>query len=195
MKTRIVAALTTIMMAMGTLAVPVNAAWYLSSIAKQNYTLYDASTDKCFHINIYDYPGETIETFCAKRGYEVAYCAEDENWFSDYNTFFAEHPTAEFENPGYTEGDHSNDKYRPEVDWDRYYADKAAKEKAAASAETTTTASKLTAEQAVQQAFALYVQNGYGTEDAFARVQKNVSAYCARPDNYAVIVQADIARK
>lgn len=57
------------------------------------------------------------------------------------------------------------------------------------------TATGLTAAQAVQQAFALYIQNGLDTNTAFARVQAITAQLAVQPDNYAQIVQADLAQK
>lgn len=57
----------------------------------------------------------------------------------------------------------------------------------------TVAATGLTAAQAVQQAFALYVQNGLDTDTAFARVQSITAQLATQPDNYAQFVQADLA--
>lgn len=59
--------------------------------------------------------------------------------------------------------------------------------------QTTVTATGLTAQDAVQEAFALYVQSGFDTNSAFARVQTIVAQLAAQPDNYAQIVQNDLA--
>lgn len=58
---------------------------------------------------------------------------------------------------------------------------------------TVTVATGLTATEAVQQAFALYVQKGLDTNTAFARVQAITAQLAAQPDNYAQFVQADLA--
>lgn len=58
--------------------------------------------------------------------------------------------------------------------------------------QTTVTATGLTAQDAVQRAFALYVQSGLDTNSAFARVQMIVAQLAAQPDNYAQIVQNDL---
>lgn len=57
---------------------------------------------------------------------------------------------------------------------------------------TAAAATGLTAAQAVQQAFALYVQKGLDTNTAFARVQAITAQLAAQPDNYAQLVQADL---
>lgn len=59
--------------------------------------------------------------------------------------------------------------------------------------QTTVTATGLTAQDAVQRAFALYVQSGLDTNSAFARVQAIVAQLATQPDNYAQIVQNDLA--
>lgn len=69
----------------------------------QNYRVYDPSADEVIIINIYDYPGETIDSFCESKGYEVIACSEDQSFESDPETFFAEHSTAHYADPGYTE--------------------------------------------------------------------------------------------
>ena len=73
----------------------------------------------------------------------------------------------------------------------------AAANSAAATASTTATAtataSSITAEQAVQKAFALYVQNGLDTNSAMTRVQTVLAQLAAAPANYAQIVQNDLA--
>lgn len=59
--------------------------------------------------------------------------------------------------------------------------------------QTATVATSLTAQDAVQKAFALYVQSGLDSNSAFARVQAIVAQLGAQPDNYAQIVQNDLA--
>ncbi len=49
------------------------------------------------------------------------------------------------------------------------------------------------AEQAVQQAYAIYIQNGYSPDAALARVQALVPQISAAPGSVAQIVQNDIA--
>ena len=60
---------------------------------------------------------------------------------------------------------------------------------AAASVPTT----GMTAEQAVQNAYALYVQNGLTSDAAMARVQAVLARLTAQPDAYIQIVQDDLA--
>ena len=73
----------------------------------------------------------------------------------------------------------------------------AAANSVAATASTTAIASApasaITAEQAVQQAFALYVQNGLDTNSAMTHVQTVLAQLAAAPANYAQIVQNDLA--
>lgn len=64
---------------------------------------------------------------------------------------------------------------------------------ASAGAIASATASTITAEQAVQKAFALYVQNGLDTNSAMTRVQTVLAQLAATPANYAQIVQNDLA--
>lgn len=64
---------------------------------------------------------------------------------------------------------------------------------AATTATTTTTTASITPAEAVQQAFALYVQSGLDTNSAFARVQAITAQLAAQPGNYAQIVQNDLA--
>ncbi len=51
----------------------------------------------------------------------------------------------------------------------------------------------LTAEQAVQQAFALYIQNGLDQNTAMAKVQQILPQLSAQPNAYAQIVQQSLA--
>lgn len=55
------------------------------------------------------------------------------------------------------------------------------------------TAVLLTAEQAVQQAYALYIQAGLDSAAAMTRVQAILAQIVANPSNYLAIVQADLA--
>lgn len=55
------------------------------------------------------------------------------------------------------------------------------------------TAVLLTAEQAVQQAYALYIQAGLDSAAAMTRVQTVLAQIMANPANYLAIVQADLA--
>lgn len=62
----------------------------------------------------------------------------------------------------------------------------------ATTATATPAATSITPAEAVQQAFALYVQNGLDANSAFARVQAITAQLAAQPDNYAQFVQADL---
>lgn len=42
-----------------------------------DYAVYDPTTNEYYAINIYDYPGKTIEQFCAENGYELAWTCEE----------------------------------------------------------------------------------------------------------------------
>lgn len=63
----------------------------------------------------------------------------------------------------------------------------------AASANTVAVPAGITAEQAVQNAYALYVQNGLTSEAAMSRVQAVLSKLTAQPSEYLRIVQEDLA--
>lgn len=63
----------------------------------------------------------------------------------------------------------------------------------AASANTATVPAGITAEQAVQNAYALYVQNGLTSEAAMNRVQTVLTKLTAQPSEYLRIVQEDLA--
>lgn len=58
---------------------------------------------------------------------------------------------------------------------------------------TAPAAAGITPEQAVQQAFALYVQNGFDQNTALQRVQAKTAEIVSQPANIAAIVAADIA--
>lgn len=64
---------------------------------------------------------------------------------------------------------------------------------AAASANTVAVPAGITAEQAVQNAYALYVQNGLTSEAAMNRVQTVLTKLTAQPSEYLRIVQEDLA--
>lgn len=63
----------------------------------------------------------------------------------------------------------------------------------AASANTAAVPAGITAEQAVQNAYALYVQNGLTSEAAMNRVQTVLTKLTAQPSEYLRIVQEDLA--
>lgn len=63
----------------------------------------------------------------------------------------------------------------------------------AASANTVAVPAGITAEQAVQNAYALYVQNGLTSEAAMSRVQAVLAKLTAQPSEYLRIVQEDLA--
>lgn len=63
----------------------------------------------------------------------------------------------------------------------------------AASANTAAVPAGITAEQAVQNAYALYVQNGLTLEAAMNRVQTVLTKLTAQPSEYLRIVQEDLA--
>ena len=63
----------------------------------------------------------------------------------------------------------------------------------AASANTVAVPEEITAEQAVQNAYALYVQNGLTSEAAMNRVQTVLTKLTAQPSEYLRIVQEDLA--
>lgn len=63
----------------------------------------------------------------------------------------------------------------------------------AASANTAAVPARITAEQAVQNAYALYVQNGLTSEAAMNRVQTVLTKLTAQPSEYLRIVQEDLA--
>ena len=63
----------------------------------------------------------------------------------------------------------------------------------AASANTAAIPAGITAEQAVQNAYALYVQNGLTSEAAMNRVQTILTKLTAQPSEYLRIVQEDLA--
>ena len=63
----------------------------------------------------------------------------------------------------------------------------------AASANTVAVPAEITAEQAVQNAYALYVQNGLTSETAMNRVQTVLTKLTAQPSEYLRIVQEDLA--
>lgn len=63
----------------------------------------------------------------------------------------------------------------------------------AASANTAAVPAGITAEQAVQNAYALYVQNGLTSEAAMNRVQSVLTKLTAQPSEYLRIVQEDLA--
>lgn len=63
----------------------------------------------------------------------------------------------------------------------------------AASANVTAVPAGITAEQAVQNAYALYVQNGLTSEAAMSRVQAVLAKLTAQPSEYLRIVQEDLA--
>lgn len=63
----------------------------------------------------------------------------------------------------------------------------------AASANTASVPAGITAEQAVQNAYALYVQNGLTSEAAMNRVQTVLTKLTAQPSEYLRIVQEDLA--
>ena len=63
----------------------------------------------------------------------------------------------------------------------------------AASANTVAVPTGITAEQAVQNAYALYVQNGLTSEAAMNRVQTVLTKLTAQPSEYLRIVQEDLA--
>ena len=63
----------------------------------------------------------------------------------------------------------------------------------AASANTVAVPAGITAEQAVQNAYALYVQNGLTSEVAMNRVQTVLTKLTAQPSEYLRIVQEDLA--
>ena len=63
----------------------------------------------------------------------------------------------------------------------------------AASANTVAVPAGITAEQAVQNAYALYIQNGLTSEAAMNRVQTVLTKLTAQPSEYPRIVQEDLA--
>lgn len=63
----------------------------------------------------------------------------------------------------------------------------------ATSANTAAVPAGITAEQAVQNAYALYVQNGLTSEAAMNRVQTVLTKLTAQPSEYLRIVQEDLA--
>lgn len=63
----------------------------------------------------------------------------------------------------------------------------------AASANTAAVPAGITAEQAVQNAYTLYVQNGLTSEAAMNRVQTVLTKLTAQPSEYLRIVQEDLA--
>lgn len=63
----------------------------------------------------------------------------------------------------------------------------------AASANTAAVPAGITAEQAVQNAYALYVQNGLTSEAAMNRVQTVLTKLTTQPSEYLRIVQEDLA--
>ena len=63
----------------------------------------------------------------------------------------------------------------------------------AASANVAAVPAGITAEQAVQNAYALYVQNGLTSEAAMNRVQTVLTKLTAQPSEYLRIVQEDLA--
>lgn len=63
----------------------------------------------------------------------------------------------------------------------------------AASANTAAVPAGITAEQAVQNAYALYVQNGLTSEAAMNRIQTVLTKLTAQPSEYLRIVQEDLA--
>lgn len=63
----------------------------------------------------------------------------------------------------------------------------------AASANTVAVPAGITAEQAVQNAYALYVQHGLTSEAAMNRVQTILAKLTAQPSEYLRIVQEDLA--
>lgn len=63
----------------------------------------------------------------------------------------------------------------------------------AASANTAAVPAGITAEQAVQNAYALYVQHGLTSEAAMNRVQTILAKLTAQPSEYLRIVQEDLA--
>ena len=63
----------------------------------------------------------------------------------------------------------------------------------AASANTAAVPAGITAEQAVQNAYALYVQHGLTSEAAMNRVQTVLAKLTAQPSEYLRIVQEDLA--
>lgn len=71
-------------------------------------------------------------------------------------------------------------------------AQAAAAQAAAEQAAATSAASTTTAEQAVQQAYALYVQNGMDSNTALARVNSKLAEFVAQPGSIAQIVQNDL---
>lgn len=60
------------------------------------------------------------------------------------------------------------------------------------SVQTTNDGGTITAETAVQKAYALYVQSGLTSDAAFARVQANLGKIVATPASYEQIVKADL---
>lgn len=62
-----------------------------------------------------------------------------------------------------------------------------------AAAPTAPATATMTPQQAVQQAFALYIQNGFDQNTALQRVQAKTAEIVANPANIPAIVQADIA--
>ena len=63
----------------------------------------------------------------------------------------------------------------------------------ATSANTVAVPAGITAEQAVQNAYALYVQNGLTSEAAMNRIQTVLTKLTAQPSEYLRIVQEDLA--
>lgn len=59
---------------------------------------------------------------------------------------------------------------------------------------TPTSTPTITAEQAVQRAYALYVQGGLDSNSAMTHVQGILSQLAAAPDTYAQLVQNDLAQ-
>ena len=57
-----------------------------------------------------------------------------------------------------------------------------------------TSSPSITAEQAVQRAYALYVQGGLDSNSAMTRIQGILSQLAATPDSYAQLVQNDLAQ-
>ena len=74
------------------------------------------------------------------------------------------------------------------------YAQIVSEDLKAATATATAAISSLTAEQAVQKAYALYVQNGLDSNSAMTHIQSILTQLAGTPDNYAQIVKDDLAK-
>lgn len=170
MKYKIVSALTAALITAATLS--------MTALAYGGYyDVYDPEYNDVITINIYDYPGETIESFCEKHGFQLVGTNETQDQEA-IDEFIAQH------NATYA-GQPVNGKSSKKA---------AASKKTTTQTQTNTAAADTLAAQKVQQLYSQLLAKGLSSDKAMAQVNAQLPTLIAQAQKEAAAASKSTAK-